>query len=246
MPPAVPPTTVADALSPLAAAINEKSAVTGITARMESGRGVLFLIAEDGRDIALGDVAGVNLLTQGMALDRTGTTTSGQDLVEAGDQVLLVGDPDDALYQDGARDSGRYGGYLRFEATAGVFALSSSSTTGSLIAGSRETSELFGVGQIDIRTLDGATGSLAVLDNALQQLSDLRATLGAVQNRMQATIAQLGVGAENLQTAQARIVDADVAQQAAEQARTRVVLDAGMSMLAQANQRANIALKLLG
>ena len=63
---------------------------------------------------------------------------------------------------------------------------------------------------------------------------------------MQATVAQLGVGAENLQTAQSRIVDADVAQQAAEQARTQVVLDAGMSMLAQANQRANIALKLLG
>jgi flagellin len=233
-------------LSPLAAAINEKSAITGITARMESGRGVLFLIAEDGRDIALGDVTGMNLLTQGMAVDRTGTTTSGQDLVEAGDQVLLVGDPDDALYQDGARDSGRYGGYLRFDATGGGFALTSSSTTGSLIAGARETSQLFGVDRIDIRTIDGATGSLAVLDNALQQLSDLRATLGAVQNRMQATIAQLGVGAENLQTAQARIVDADVAQQAAEQARTRVVLDAGISMLAQANQRANIALKLLG
>jgi flagellin-like hook-associated protein FlgL len=233
-------------LTPLAAAINEKSATTGITARMESGRSVLFLIAEDGRDIALGDLTGVNLLSQGMALDRTGSTTSGQDLVEAGEQVLLVGDPDDALYQDGARDSARYGGYLRFDSPDGGFSIRSSSTTGSLVASGQESSRNFGVSQIDIRTIDGATGSLAVLDNALQQVSDLRATLGAVQNRMQATVAQLGVGAENLQTAQSRIVDADVAQQAAEQARTQVVLDAGMSMLAQANQRANIALKLLG
>jgi flagellin-like hook-associated protein FlgL len=233
-------------LTPLAAAINEQSATTGITARMESGRSVLFLIAEDGRDIALGDLTGVNLLSQGMALDRTGSTTSGQDLVEAGEQVLLVGDPDDALYQDGARDSARYGGYLRFDSPGGGFSIRSSSTTGSLVASGQESSRNFGVSQIDIRTIDGATGSLAVLDNALQQVSDLRATLGAVQNRMQATVAQLGVGAENLQTAQSRIVDADVAQQAAEQARTQVVLDAGMSMLAQANQRANIALKLLG
>jgi flagellin len=124
--------------------------------------------------------------------------------------------------------------------------MASSIASGSLITGAQESSRNLGISSIDVRTIDGAVGSLAILDNALQQVSNLRATLGAVQNRMEATVAQLGVGAENLQTAQSRIVDADVAQQAAELARTQVVLDAGMSMLAQANQRANIALKLLG
>jgi flagellin len=233
-------------LTPLAAAINEQSATTGITARMESGRSVLFLVADDGRDIAIGDLTGVNLLAQGMTVDRTGSTTTGQDLVNAGEAALLVGDVDDSLYQDGARDSSRFGGYLRFDSPEGGFSMASSIASGSLITGAQESSRNLGISSIDVRTIDGAVGSLAILDNALQQVSNLRATLGAVQNRMEATVAQLGVGAENLQTAQSRIVDADVAQQAAELARTQVVLDAGMSMLAQANQRANIALKLLG
>jgi flagellin len=73
-----------------------------------------------------------------------------------------------------------------------------------------------------------------------------RAEIGAVQNRLQVTIANLGTARENLSAANSRIRDVDVASESAELTKNNILMQAGVSVLAQANQQPSLALSLLG
>jgi len=84
------------------------------------------------------------------------------------------------------------------------------------------------------------------LDGALAYISSSRATLGAAQNRLQHTIANLGTTSENLSASNSRIRDVDVATESSNMAKNQVLEQAGVSVLAQANQLPQLALKLLG
>ena len=95
-------------------------------------------------------------------------------------------------------------------------------------------------------TRDNASSLITALDNALGSISSSRATLGAAQNRMQHTIANLGTTSENLSASNSRIVDVDVATESSNMAKDQVLEQAGVSVLAQANQLPQLALKLLG
>ena len=81
---------------------------------------------------------------------------------------------------------------------------------------------------------------------AIQQIANERATLGAAQSRLEVASAQMQVQYENLEAAISRIRDVDVAEETSKMARTQVMMQAGVSVLAQANQAPQIALKLLG
>ena len=81
--------------------------------------------------------------------------------------------------------------------------------------------------------------------NAIVSVSAMRADFGAVQNRLQSTINNIQVAIENLSAANSRIRDVDVAEETAELTKNNVLMQAGTSVLAQANQSANIALSLL-
>ena len=98
---------------------------------------------------------------------------------------------------------------------------------------------------VDISTVDGAIEALDIVDLALEDVSGQRAKLGALQNRLQSTINNLGVTAENLNAARGRIQDADFASESAHLARNQIIQQAGVSILAQANQQPQIALSLL-
>ncbi|MEC7523712.1 MAG: flagellin [Myxococcota bacterium] len=99
---------------------------------------------------------------------------------------------------------------------------------------------------IDITSITGAQNALAVIDQAITDVSSRRADLGAVQNRMVVTIANLGTARENLSAANSRIRDVDVAAETAAMTRNNILMQAGTSVLAQANQQPQIALSLLG
>lgn len=86
---------------------------------------------------------------------------------------------------------------------------------------------------------------ITALDNALDYVSSSRATLGAAQNRLQDTISSLGTTSENLSASNSRIVDVDVATESSKMAKEQVLEQAGVSVLAQANQIPQLALKLL-
>jgi flagellin len=107
---------------------------------------------------------------------------------------------------------------------------------------SNTSSTSLGVGSID---LTNATTSINDIDDAIEQVSGLRADLGAVQNRFEHTIANLSVAAENLTASESRIRDTDMAQEMVSFTRAQILTQAGTAMLAQANQAPQQVLQLL-
>lgn len=99
---------------------------------------------------------------------------------------------------------------------------------------------------IDLSTKAGAQNSLAVIDQSVIDVSDARADIGATENRMQVTMANLATARQNLTAANSRIRDVDVAEESADMTRNDILMQAGVSVLAQANQLPSLAVQLLG
>ena len=102
-----------------------------------------------------------------------------------------------------------------------------------------------GVTAIDVTTQTKAEDSIITLNEAIQEVSTERARLGAYQNRLEHTIANLGVAAENLTAAESRIRDADMAKEVMEFTKQQVLLQSANAMLAQANALPQNVLQLL-
>ena len=90
-----------------------------------------------------------------------------------------------------------------------------------------------------------AQNSLSNVDNAINQVNQLRAGFGAIQNRLNSTVEGLQTNLENLSASNSRIRDADIADESTELAKQNILLQAGTSVLAQANQQPGLALQLL-
>lgn len=102
------------------------------------------------------------------------------------------------------------------------------------------------ISAIDLTTSDTtAQAALDVLDNAIKAVSTTRATLGSVQNRLEHTVANLGVAVENLTASESRIRDVDMAEEMVNYTRNNILSQAGTAMLAQANQMPQSILQLL-
>ena len=97
-----------------------------------------------------------------------------------------------------------------------------------------------------ITSAGGASKAITSIDSALNQVDSLRGSLGAKQNRFESTIANLNNIKENLSAARSRIVDADIATETSEMTKMNILQQAGVSILAQANQTPQLALSLLG
>jgi len=106
--------------------------------------------------------------------------------------------------------------------------------------------DLFGSAGINISTAAGARAALSTIQEAIGKVSELRATFGAVQNRLEHTINNLGVNAENLSASESRIRNADMAKEMTEFTRNQILVQAGTAMLAQANAVPQNVLRLLG
>lgn len=103
-----------------------------------------------------------------------------------------------------------------------------------------------GVDGIDFTNKEGAQDALMTIDKAQGTVASYRSNLGALQNRFQSTVENLGVQHENLSAANSRIRDTDVAASASESARNNILLQSSASVLSQANQIPNLALKMIG
>lgn len=91
----------------------------------------------------------------------------------------------------------------------------------------------------------GAQNSIAKIDFAISKVTENRAGLGALQNRLQSTVNNLGISAENLSAANSRIRDVDMATETSELTKQSILSQAGTSVLSQANTSQQQALKLL-
>jgi flagellin len=105
------------------------------------------------------------------------------------------------------------------------------------------SSSILGTGSLDL--VNSASSAITALDTAIQTVSTNRANLGAVQNRLEHTIANLSVATENLSASESRIRDTDMAQEMVSFTRSQILTQAGTAMLAQANQAPQQVLQLL-
>ena len=102
------------------------------------------------------------------------------------------------------------------------------------------------VSAIDVTTLTGANEAIDIIDLAINQVDQQRSALGAFTNRLDATISNLGVATENLTASESRIRDADIATETTKFTRNQILLQAGISILAQANLQPQNVLALIG
>lgn len=98
---------------------------------------------------------------------------------------------------------------------------------------------------IDVTSEEKASAAITVFDNAISKISEERSKMGAIQNRLEKTIANLDNTAENLTAAKSRIADTDMALEMSEFSKLNIMQQAGTAMLAQANQQPQLMLKLL-
>jgi flagellin len=99
---------------------------------------------------------------------------------------------------------------------------------------------------VSLETPESSNRTIGVLDMALKKVNKQRADLGAYQNRLEHAVKGLDVGAENLQAAESRIRDADMASEMVEYTKNQILVQAGTAMLAQANMKTQSVLQILG
>jgi flagellin len=103
-----------------------------------------------------------------------------------------------------------------------------------------------GLNGISTNSKEASQGNLERLDAALTKINENRSALGALQNRLQSTINNIGTYRENLEAARSRIRDTDMASETSELTKSNILSQAGISVLSQANQNPQQILKLLG
>lgn len=184
-----------------------------------------------------------NVVSGTYTIGATGTPNAGKVFVGSG----VVTDPAAAGYKaDQLIEAGRVNGNtVTFNETfgGGTATFSTAPTAGSNMVINKADSA---APTLNVATRAAAEDSLKAIDNAIGNLSDQRARLGALQNRLTHTINNLGVSAENLAASESRIRDTDMAKEMTNFTRSQILQQAGVSMLAQANQSSQSVLKLLG
>jgi flagellin len=208
-------------LGTLAAAINDASATTGVTAVV------------DGSTIKLENQAGSNIAIENFTTDNATNTTMSVDGPDAAAAVDLT---------SGGTDSTLVTGTIEFSSSS-AFSVQAAAQTE--VVDAAKGGQLQSVAAIDITTTDGANKAIATIDAALSTINSQRADLGAVQNRFTSTIDAIATTSENLSAAQSRILDADFAAETAKLSKSQVLQQAGISVLAQANARPQQVLSLL-
>jgi flagellin len=222
-------------LSALTKAINDQAGSTGVTAVADLTKGEIKLTQSQGYDISI-------MNTAAAATGATGVTVAGAD----GTAVALAA-------TGVAGNAITVGGQLTLN-SPDSFTMSSSVATGGITSGAAAnaafSSSLKSVASIDVNTTKGgiptgANDALQIIDSALANISNARASLGAVQNRFTNTISNLQATSENLSAARSRIQDTDFAAETASLTRGQILQQAGTAMLAQANSLPQGVLSLL-
>ena len=259
---AVSATVTTGDMSALVTAVNNSSGTTGITAALGSNNSEVLLTHSTGKDIKVLNFAH-SAAVDYQAPSATPVSGDGSTVATAKEvSIDITGNPDSnsggqvvKLYDGGdkgAYDSTVVGGKITFKSSASFNVTSdidgAGATGESLFAGapsSANASTLTTVNEVDVSTAAGAQSAISVLDGALDQVSEVRAAFGAVQNRFSVTISNLANNVENLQAARSRIQDADFAAETASLTRAQILQQAGISILSQANSVPQNVLSLL-
>jgi flagellin len=226
---AISATVTGSDVSALATAVNAQSASTGITASANGG--TLTFTSAEGYDVSIENYTNTG-----------GGTASLQGLNPFTDAVS--GSAVALTAATATTDSSTVGGMIQFNGSSGYTV--TSAVAGALFgATTANASSLTAVSAIDVSTVSGANDAIRIVDSALTATNNLRADLGAVQNRFTQTINSLQTASENLSAARSRILDADFASETAMLTRAQILQQAGVAILSQANAVPQNVLSLL-
>ncbi|KPK36747.1 MAG: hypothetical protein AMK70_01095 [Nitrospira bacterium SG8_35_1] len=217
-----------DGTGALVSAINNITSSTGVSASTDASN-QLVLTAADGRNITITDDVSQadDIMELGVANQYTNNTAifRGTVRLTSESEISLTGSLGD-LYENAAATP-----YTRTTATSQSIA-----TDGTT----------YNMASVSIDTQANAEAALLTIDAAMNDLNSVRAEIGAVQNRLQFTVANLEISSENLSAAQSRIMDADFASETAMFTKNQIMVQAATAILAQANTLPQLALQLLG
>ena len=186
--------------------INAQSSTTGVSATMESGSMIL-------RD-----------------------TTGGNIQVEADGSAFTVSPFASTQAAIAASEASTAYGGVELVSTGELEVNTAAAGGGTTIATGIYHESTVTMNNIDISSQAGANAAMASIDLTISEVDDTRGELGAVQNRFESTIANLQNVSENLSAARSRILDADIAQETSNMTKQNILQQAGVSILAQANQ----------
>jgi len=217
---------VATQAGKVADAINAKTYLTGVSA-LSDGISAFTLTSVNGKAITTYVANNGGTATGLTGSSGTPTTTAAAGLTTTVDthktaQITLSTNSSTGIVIGGATGAAATGQSVGFSASV----LSSS-------------------GGVDLSTAAGSQAALSVLDTAINTITDSRASMGAYQNRLTASVANLETTSMNLQASRSRILDTDYAKETTNLAKSQIIQQAATAMLAQANQSAQSVLSLL-
>ena len=213
----------------LISAINAKTVETGVSAIENAGKvklssadglAITVVTSSTGAATSSGFPSTGTTLTAGTVV--TAATTTPSAAVTTTAAITLSTNGDKGIVVGGTLGAGYTGQKVGFNASV----LSSS-------------------GGVDLSTSAGSIAALSVLDKAINTVTDSRASMGAYQNRLTASISNLEVTSMNLQASRSRILDTDYAKETTNLAKSQIIQQAATAMLAQANQSSQSVLSLL-
>ncbi len=205
------------------AAINAITGQTGVTATLNAAGNGINLSAADGRNISTAQTAGATTLGGDLGLSSVISSTANTMTTTYGTYTLSSGSP----IKVGSNT-------LKGQANAGL-------AEGSY--GGTATGE--SLNNLNISTVSGANAAITAVSNALNTVNAIRASIGAFENRMSATVTTLQSTQTNLVTASTGITGADFAAETAALSRAQVIQQAGIAVLSQANAQSQQVLALL-
>jgi flagellin len=247
-----------DFASDLGSAINAAFAADGYSVKTSFANGKLSVGLDQAgaKTITLGgaaiqDAFGSATVTASGSTGEEAVLSSMTDVAAAINQDLATANSGVTASFDAAS------GKLKFEATTGVTGTASTlSLSGDALTGLQFGTALSATGSagnatnarisdISVLTTDSANASLGSIDNAIQYVSDQRANLGAIQNRLEHTVNNLTNIVTNTEASRSAILDADYSKETTALAKSQILTQAATAMLAQANQSAQGVLSLL-
>lgn len=212
-------------------------------------------VSLNGVDINIGAGAAVDDVVSSI---NSSTNATGVTATNNGGAIVLTSDGRDIEFTDGGTNGGAnvlggdedfFAGIVFSGDVGKTITLGGTFTNTAATAGLDTIDNTFSddvVNGVNVLTAANSNSALRTIDFALSQVSNLRSEFGAIQNRIESTISNLQIGAENFTAARSRIIDADFAQETARFTRAQILQQAGISQVAQANSLPQLVLGLLG
>ncbi len=206
-------------------AINAVSGSTGVTATLNAAKNEVWLVQAEGYNVVIGDVLGSNMVLSAQDPDDAASTAV----------TLATGGDDSSAVVGTVRLSSDKSFTFTPQHAANLFSWATTAIASSLTQ----------LGDVSLKTVNGATNAISVIDQSLAMVASSRSQLGAIQNRLTSTVNNLSNIIQKTEQSRSQITDADFATETTALSKAQILQQASTAMLAQANQANQGVLRLL-